>query len=198
MSQVETSAGEAELKAMDRFVIDGRSSRFTVRTFASGVLAAMGHNPTIGIRAFSGEMKFDPEQLKAGDFRLAVKSRSLTVEDDISGKDRREIERLMHLDVLETEKFPEILYEAVGITVTKVGDTLFSASLNGNLTLHGGTRAEQIAARVALMGSMLRASGEFSISQSKYDIKPVSVAGGVLKLKDELRFQFEIIARRQE
>jgi polyisoprenoid-binding protein YceI len=198
MSQVETSAGEAEQKATDRFIIDGRASRFTVRTFATGILAAMGHNPTIGIRDFSGEMKFDPEQLQAGALRLAIKTRSLTVEDDISGKDRREIERLMHQDVLETEKFPEILYEAVGIAVSKMGDTLFSASLNGNLTLHGVTRSEQIAARVALMGAMLRASGEFSLSQSNYNIKPVSVAGGALKLKDELKFQFEIVARKQE
>ena len=34
------------------------------------VLAAMGHNPTIGIRDFSGEMKFDPEKLEASSFRL--------------------------------------------------------------------------------------------------------------------------------
>ena len=40
----------------DRYVIDGRSSRFTVQAFATGLLAKMGHNPTIGIRDFSGEM----------------------------------------------------------------------------------------------------------------------------------------------
>jgi hypothetical protein len=45
---------------------------------------------------------------------------------------------------------------------------------------------------------MLRASGDFSLSQSDYAIKPVSVAGGALKVKDELKFDFEIVARRQE
>jgi hypothetical protein len=45
---------------------------------------------------------------------------------------------------------------------------------------------------------MLRASGEFLLSQSSYGIKPVSVAGGALKLKDELKFSFEIVARKQE
>lgn len=198
MSQAETSAGEAEQKATDRFIVDGRASRFTVRTFATGILAAMGHNPTIGIRDLSGEMRFDPEHLKAADFRLAIKSNSLTVEDDISGKDRREIEQLMHQEVLETAKFPQIFYEASAISVTRMGDALYSASLDGNLTLHGVTRAEQLAARVALIGPVLRASGEFSLSQSDYAIKLVSVAGGALKLKDELRFRFEIVARRQE
>ena len=198
MSQVETSVSAAEPQAADRFVIDGRASRFSVRANATGILSAMGHNPTLGIRELSGEMDFDPEQLNAGGLRLAIKSKSLTVEDDITTKDRREIERIMHEEVLETEKFAEILYEASVISVTKVGDALYSASISGNLTLHGVTRPENIAARVALIGAMLRASGDFSLSQSRYEIKPVSFAGGALKLKDELKSQFEIVARRQE
>jgi polyisoprenoid-binding protein YceI len=198
MAQVATAVGEAAETSMDRFIIDGRASRFTVRAFATGMLSAMGHNPTIGIRDFSGEMRFDAARLKASDFRLAVKSASLSVQDDISDKDRREIERLMNQEVLEPGKFPEILYEASEISVTKLGEGLFAASLNGNLTLHGVTRVEPIQTRVMWMDHMLRASGEFSLIQSDYGIKPISVAGGALKIKDELKFQFEIIARKQE
>jgi hypothetical protein len=55
-----------------------------------------------------------------------------------------------------------------------------------------------IPVRVALLGDMLRASGDFTLSQSDFGIKPVSVAGGALKLKDELKFSFEIVARKQE
>jgi polyisoprenoid-binding protein YceI len=198
MTEVATSAADAAETTMDRFVIDTKASRFTVRAFATGILSAMGHNPTIGIRTFSGDLKFDAEQLKAAAFQLVIKSSSLGVQDDISDKDRREMERLMNDEVLETSKFPEIRYEASEICVTKMGDALFSARLNGSLTLHGVTRRESIAARVALMGAMLRASGEFSLNQSDYGIKPVSVAGGALKLKDELKFSFEIVARKQE
>ena len=181
----------------DRYVIDGKASRFTVQAFATGLLAKMGHNPTIGIRDFSGEMKFNPDKLEAGSFRLLIKTASLSVQDDISSKDIREIERLMNDEVLETAKFPEILYEADSISVTKMTDTLCSATLNGKLTLHGVTRNQPIAVRVALLGSMLRASGDFSLDQTDYDIKLVSVAGGALKLKDELKFSFEMVARQQ-
>jgi hypothetical protein len=45
---------------------------------------------------------------------------------------------------------------------------------------------------------MLRASGDFALDQTDYNIKLVSVAGGALKLKDELKFSFEILARKQE
>jgi polyisoprenoid-binding protein YceI len=192
MAEISTAGVE------DRYVIDSRASRFTVQAFATGMLARMGHNPTIGIRDFSGEMKFDPDKLQAGGFHLAIKTASLSVQDDISDKDLREIERLMHKEVLETEKFPEIVYDASRVSVAKMADTLYSATLNGNLTMHGVTRNQQIAVRVASFGTMLRASGDFSLDQTDYNIKLVSVAGGALKLKDELKFSFEIVARKQE
>jgi polyisoprenoid-binding protein YceI len=198
MARISTTALEPVETATDRFVIDGRSSRFSVRAFATGLLAAMGHNPTIGMRDFSGEMTFNPDKLEAGSLKIIIPASSLSVQDDISAKDLREMERLMNQEVLETAKFPEILYEASKISVTKMADMLYSATLQGNLTLHGVSRSQPISVRVALLGSMLRASGDFSLCQTDYDIKLVSVAGGALKLKDELKFSFEIVARRQE
>src|SRR5580658_9272964 len=153
MADVSTAAEDAVEKATDRFVIDTRSSRFTLRVFATGILSAMGHNPTIGIRDFIGEVIFDPENLKASAFKLSIKSSSLSVQDDISDKDRREMERLMNEQVLETNKFPQISYEASAISVTEMGDKLFSAKLDGTLTLHGVARNESIAARVAWLGA---------------------------------------------
>jgi hypothetical protein len=41
-------------------------------------------------------------------------------------------------------------------------------------------------------GTTLRAKGEFSLKQTDYRIKPVKVAGGALKVKNELMFRFDI------
>ena len=60
------------------------------------------------------------------------------------------------------------------------------------------TRGLTIPARVAVTGDMLRAFGEFSLRQSDYNIKPVSAIGGGLKVKDEVKFSFDIVARKQE
>ena len=198
MAEISPADVQATETPADRYVIDSRASRFTVQAFATGMLARMGHNPIIGIRDFSGEMQFDPDKLEAGGFRLVVKSASLSVQNDISDKDLREIERLMNQEVLETAKFPEIVYETTSISVTKMAEMLCSATLNGKLTMHGVTRNQTIVVRVALLGSMLRASGDFTLDQTDYNIKLVSVAGGALKLKDELKFSFEMVARRQE
>src|SRR5271170_7506803 len=175
MAEISTAVAEPSETTTDRYVIDGRSSRFAVRATATGMLAAMGHNPNINIRDFSGEMSFDPEKLEAGPFRLVVKASSLGVQDDISDKDRREIERLMKEEVLETAKFQEIIYDAPGISVAKMSDMLYFATLNGDVTMHGVTRKQPIAARVAVLGSMLRASGDFTLNQTDYNIRLASV-----------------------
>lgn len=119
------------------------------------------------------------------------------MQNDISDKDRREIERLMNEQVLETAKYPEIVYDVPTFTATKMGDTLYSAPLNGHLTLHGVTNRQPVTARVAVFGEILRASGDFTLNQTDYQIKPVSVAGGALKLRNELKFSFEMVARKQ-
>lgn len=198
MTEISATTVEPILAGTDRYVIDGRASRFTVRAFASGLLAAMGHDPTIGIHDFSGEINFDAEKLEAGPLKIIVKSSSLSVQDDISAKDLREMERLMNQEILETAKYQEILYESPPVSLTKMTDMFYSATLKGKLTLHGVSHSQPINVRVTLLGSMLRASGDFLLSQTDYEIKLVSVAGGALKLKDELKFSFEIVARRQE
>src|SRR5277367_3884304 len=132
MAEISPAAVESPETTLDRYVIDGRSSRFTVQATATGLLAKMGHNPNVGIRDFSGKIKFDPEKLEAGAFRLIIKTASLGVLDDISDKDRREIERLMNDEVLATAKFPEIVYDAPSVSVTKMSDMLYSATLNGD------------------------------------------------------------------
>jgi polyisoprenoid-binding protein YceI len=70
-------------------------------------------------------------------------------------------------------------------------------ALNGELTLHGVTRPMPVSARVVIQSDSLRASGEFTVRQSEYDIAQVSAAGGAIRVKDELKCTFEIVARRQ-
>ncbi len=192
-----TDTDQTAKNGLTHFVLDAKASRFTVQAFAAGILSAMGHNPTIGISKFSGDVDFSSQKAAASGLRLVIESSSLSVSDDISAKDRREIERLMKSDVLEVDRYPEVAYEAHSILCSAVGGTIYSATLNGMLKFHGVTQQQQITARITAMGETLRASGGFTLKQSDYQIKPVSVAGGALKLKDELKFSFEIVAREQ-
>jgi polyisoprenoid-binding protein YceI len=188
----------AQSGTADHYLLDKGGSRFAVRAFASGMLSAMGHSPTIAIRDFSGEVTFDPAAPAQASLQIQIKAESLEVTDDISNKDRREIETTMNQKVLESSKHPAITFESTGASAEQLGEGRYRIALNGTLSLHGVTRRLPVTAHVTVDGGTLRAYGEFSILQSDYGIEPVSVAGGALKLKDELKFAFDIVSRKQE
>jgi polyisoprenoid-binding protein YceI len=178
--------------AATRYALDKSSSRFTVKAFATGMLSSFGHSPTFAIRDFSGEASYDPAVPAAASLVLKVRADSLEVMDDIKSKDRREIESTMNESVLESAKYPEIVFISASISSNKLSEGRFQVNVSGNLSLHGVTRPLAVPAQLAVMGDEFRASGEVSLSQSNFGIQPVSVAGGALKLKDELKFSFDI------
>jgi polyisoprenoid-binding protein YceI len=161
-------------------------------------LSALAHNPTVGIREFSGEVRMDLAAVERSSLFVTVDAASLTVIGDVPDKDRPDVERAMHEEVLQSERFPEIVYECSRVSASKTGDRIYWVSLSGQLSLHGVTRNLVIPARVFVDETSLKASGEVSLRQRDFDIKLVSAAGGTIKVKDELKLSFEIVARRQD
>ena len=94
---------------MWRYELDKRASKFLVRV-CRGMLSKLGHNPTIAIRDFSGEVNFDPAAPGRASLRMEIRADSLEVTDEISGKDRKEMESMMNQKVLESSKFPAITF----------------------------------------------------------------------------------------
>lgn len=180
-----------------RYTIDNKNSAFTVRAFATGMLSAFGHSPTIAIPDFNGEISFNPDVLEQSSMRLVIHSASLTDTDDIREKDRVEINRAMHEEVLESDAFPEIVYECSRLSANKIAEGQYSGTMDGELTLRGIKRSQPVSLRISMNGDVLRATGDFSVRQSDYEIRPVSAAGGTIKLKDELKFSFDISAGRE-
>ena len=182
--------------AAHKYSINAMVSRFTVQAFASGFLSAFAHNPKFAIRDLSGEINFDPEQIEKSTMHLVIRATSLSVTDNISDKDRREIEGEMRDKVLEIAKYPEIVFDVADVTMSKADDGQANVILNGQLSLHGVTHQQKVPATIVVAGEMLRAFGEFSLRQTDYGIKPVSAVGGGLKVKDEVKFTFDIAARQ--
>jgi len=182
---------------VERYTIDSEMSKFTVRVFATGMFSAFGHSPTLDAREFVGEARFASESLDNAYIRIRVNAASLTVTNNIDDHDRREIERTMNERVLETDKYPEIVFESSNVSANRAGNGQYWVNLIGDLSLHGVTRNQPISAQVALIGDTLRANGEFLVQQSMHEIKPVSIAGGTLKLKDELKCSFDVLARKK-
>jgi polyisoprenoid-binding protein YceI len=182
-----------------RHVIDANQSRFAVQVTATGLLSAFGHNPKIAIRDFDGNVEFmnGSSPLAGARMTLRIRANSLEAIEGVSDKDRDEINRRMRQEVLETDDYPEIVYECAGVTASGTGDRYWVA-LKGELTLHGTTKSMPVSARVTINGDSLRASGDFPLRQSDFGIAPVSAAAGTIRVKDEIHCTFDILARRQE
>jgi len=180
-----------------KFALDTNASRFSVQAFATGMLSTFGHNPKIAIRDYDGEIQFAPDTYENAAVRVTVRTSAMEVLDEMSGDDRKKLEQTMY-DVLEVQRFPTAVYESRQITVQKQSEDVLLAQVTGALSFHGVTQTQSLDARVTRLGTMLRISGDLSLRQSEYAIKPVSFAGGALRLKDELKFTFELVARIQD
>ena len=179
------------------YSIDAGRSRFTVQAFAGGLLSAFGHNPTLAIRKFTGEVGFMPDTLEEASLSFKIKADSLEVDYDTSEKDRREIERLTREEVLEPDKYPEIVFESETISAEKIFEGHYRVKIKGILKMHGVARDVSIWVQVSLSEDRLRAQGSSSLRQSDYGIKLIYALGGTIKVKDELKFSFDILAARE-
>jgi polyisoprenoid-binding protein YceI len=169
------------------------------QAFATGLLASFGHNPKFVIRAFRGEVSFTltGPTLQNAQLSISIRADSLEVSDDIGEKDRQEIHRKIREEVLDTNSFPEIAYECTRVSASGSGARYWVA-LTGELTLHGVTRPVPVSARAVIKDGAVRASGEFSVRQSQFGITPVTAAAGAIKIKDDVKCTFDILARKQE
>ncbi len=163
--------------------IDGNKSSLKVRVFKSGAFSAFAHDHEIDAPIAEGKI----DSSAHGSVQLRVDARKMRVLDpEIPADKRAEIQHTMlSATVLDAERFPEISYQSTSVTVRGEGHW----EVQGNLTLHG--KKQPVAVEVSLQGGHYRGSG--SIKQSDFGIEPIRIAGGTVKVKDELKIEFDIV-----
>jgi polyisoprenoid-binding protein YceI len=102
----------------------------------------------------------------------------------------------MRDEVLETRDFPEFSFVSNNIDVDRQKENLYRSGINGRLMLHGVTNDHSFLAQVAFGVDSFRAYGEFRILQTDFGLKIASIAGGTLKLQDELKCSFYVVAKK--
>jgi polyisoprenoid-binding protein YceI len=85
--------------------------------------------------------------------------------------------------VLDPEKYPEISFRSTSYK-QKGGE----AELRGELSLHGKVREVLVVAKK--VGQ--RWTGSTRFKQTEFGIQPIAVAGGTVKVKDEVKVEFEV------
>jgi len=160
-----------------------RQSAVIIHVFKAGLFSGFAHNHVVV--APMGGASMDPAGLKA---EVAFVTRDMKVTDpEVSDKDRAEIQSTMlGPKVLDAEKYPEIRFRSSRIEQTAPQ----RYRVTGTLELHGTSK--ELAFEVT--GTPEHYHGATRLKQSDFGIKPVSLFGGSVKVKDELELELDVYA----
>jgi polyisoprenoid-binding protein YceI len=178
--------------------MDAKASLFTVQGFAAGIAAVVAHSPKFAVRDFVGEIRFAPDTAQNASVQMTINRSSLEIMDEVTRSERREIERVMFEEVLESRFYPKIEYRSTRVNATKLSENMYRIVVGGELTLRGIGRTAGLDAQVVSGEDAIKAQGSFSVLQSDFGLKIASVAGGSRKMKDELKCGYFIVARRRD
>jgi polyisoprenoid-binding protein YceI len=163
--------------------------RLVLRTYRTGLAAQAGHDLTLEITRWSGDLERGEDNL-SGRLEVRIDLGSLTVREGsggvrpLSDRDRREIAATAR-KVLATDRNPEATFVAEKFEPDSAG----GGAISGTLTLGGQARPLRL--QVKKVGDdRYRASA--SIVQSEFGIKPYSGMFGALKLRDAVDVEAEV------
>ncbi len=161
--------------------IDTAKSSITIHVYKAGVLSAFGHDHVIAAPIAAGTVDKEGKRVE-----LRVNAEALRVKDpNASEKDRAEIQSTMAgPQVLDAAAHKEIRFQSRSAAAAGEG----AWKVSGDLTLHGVTHP--VSVEVREQEGHYTGTCRFAISE--FGIKPVKVAGGTVKVKDEIQIDFEI------
>ena len=192
-------AASATVPATVTYKLDPSRSKFMAHASPSGLLWFKGHGHHLDAGDFTGTVELTPQTITPASLRLVVKAASLhETGADFTDQQKQIINKELREIVLHPDQYPEIVFQSTAATAkpAKTGGG-YDVKLTGNLTLHGVTRRVEIPATVTLNGDEMRAVGKFSIDRDDYKVKATSAAHGLVRVSGTVKFEFDIVGRRQ-
>jgi polyisoprenoid-binding protein YceI len=193
-------AGPAQTGPGVQYRIDASASRIELSVYKEGILKIFGHNHLIAAKKFSGSVYFEAGRVTDSTVALSIDARSLTVLDpDASEKDRHDVQETMAgLQVLDVARHEKITFRSTGVSLVKRTGDDWAITLDGMLNLHGVEKPVTLPVRIRIENNRLHAEGETTVLQTDFGMTPVKVGGGAVKVKDQVKISFNIVAERTD
>ena len=177
--------------------LDASQSKFMAHASRSGLLWFKGKSHHLAASDFSGQVELTPDTITPASLRLVVKAASLhETGAEFTEPQKQIIDKELKDIVLHPDQYPDITFQSTNVTAKGLGGDRYDVKINGNLTLHGVTKPVTIPATITLKGGLLRAVGEFSIDRDDYKVKATSAFHGMVRVDDDIKFEFDIVGRR--
>ncbi|MFC6671145.1 YceI family protein [Marinobacterium aestuariivivens] len=188
----------------DHYQVVPERSEARVYVYRGGPLAEYGHNHVMVAGDMTGDIYLAPEFHDSG-FALTIPVAGLAVDPPAvrrqeGGAFGIELSAQAVADTRENMLGPQVLNAAEYPTIELRSRTLtgppWQPDITFRLRLRGADRELTVPVAVEGRGELLTATGEFSIRQSEFGIAPFSILGGGLRVKDEVRIKFRVVATR--
>jgi len=174
-------------------VVPGRGY-FRIHVGTGGLFGAFAHDHRIEAQKVEGCAVIDSRDLTHSSIKLTFPAASVRVMDpNESEKDRATVQQNMEKDVLGISQFPRIVFESTSL---EMGSGPSQLKVHGNLTIRDKTQPVVIPLTFKrLADGTYQADGKYNFKQSSFGIKPIQLAGGTVKVKDELESEFELFLK---
>jgi polyisoprenoid-binding protein YceI len=171
--------------AAEDAAIDVERSTISIHVSKAGLFSAAGHDDWVNAPIVSGVIAESPSSRV--EFIVETAKMNVKADPKVDAKTQAEIQKDMEEKTLETKKFPRITFRSSH--VEKLGDAQWK--VEGDLLLHGVTKPVRLT--VTRTGDSYTA--HTALKQTDFGIKPISVGGGMVKVKNELEIDFQIFLR---
>ena len=173
-------------------VIPGRS-HFRIHVGTAGLFGAFAHDHLVEARKIEGCASIDTKDLAHSSIKLNFPTADIRVMDPKeSAEERAKVQKAMETEVLRISEYPRVTFESRGIERATAGQL----RVRGDLTIRGKTQSVVIPLTLSHQADgTYRAVGKFSFKQSALGIKPIKLAGGTVRVKDQLKTEFEIFLK---
>jgi polyisoprenoid-binding protein YceI len=187
----------APTAAAARYRLDASRSKFIAHALRGGLLWFKGHDHLIAVREFTGEAVLDPDSLANSSLEIKAKAASMEETSDVfTDQQKQIINKELREIVLHPDQYPEIVFRSTEVRGKSTAADQYDLRIIGNLTLHGVTRPIKIPTKVTVNGDEMRAQGEFSISRGDFNVKATSAFHGLVRVRDKMKFEFDIVGHR--
>jgi polyisoprenoid-binding protein YceI len=99
--------------------------------------------------------------------------------------------------VLDALRFPDVRFRSKTVGGRVVSPGNYELSLAGELTLHGVTQEITVPVKVTIDGRTLIATGQTTLRHDQFGMTPVTAGGGTVKVANEIRIDFRIVAEQR-
>jgi len=180
--------------APQRYRLDSSQSKFIAHALSGGLLWFKGHDHLVAVREFTGEAQMTPETITPASLEITAKTASMEETSSVFTEPQKKIiNKELREIVLLPDQYPDIVFRSTNVNGKTIGNGQYDLKIIGDLTLHGVTRQITIPTKVTVTGNDLRAQGEFSINRSDFKVKATSAAHGLVRVRNEIKFTFDIV-----